>query len=278
MIFTDSHAHLASVAEELGADALALLLASYSEAAAAASREGRARPLLVDIGTEPGDLAARISLLGPGAEDRATFLRLSAGIWPSAENLASPKASIAGLEAAIEEASRLGVRVAAIGEGGLDYHYMDGDKKAQAELFEGQLALASRLSLPMIVHSRDAAADTLALIGSALAQASAPVIIHCFGYGPDEARAFLDLGCYVSFAGNLTYKGSDGLREACSLIPGDRLLLETDSPYMNPVPRRGKPSSPRDVERSYALAATIRGEPVDALAETVSRNARTLFG
>ena len=107
---------------------------------------------------------------------------------------------------------------------------------------------------------------------------AAPVLIHCFGYGPDEARAFLDLGCYLSFAGNLTFKKSDGLREACALVSEDRLLLETDAPFMNPMPNRGKPSSPADVERSYGFAASLRGVPVSSLAETVSRNARELFG
>jgi TatD DNase family protein len=277
MIFTDSHAHLASVAEEIGAESLDALLADYAEADAAAEREGRSRPILLDIGTEPNDLAARIGLLGPGAMGRSAFLRLSAGIWPSAENLASPAASLAALEAAVEAASRSGIRVAAIGEGGLDYHHMEGSKEAQAELFAGQLALASRLGLPMIVHSRDAAGDTRALIETAGARPSSPVIIHCFGYGSDEARDFLALGCWVSFAGNLTYKGSDAQRAACALIPADRFLLETDSPYMNPMPRRGKSSTPRDVERTYALAAEIRGVAVEDLAETVSRNARLLF-
>jgi TatD DNase family protein len=278
MIFTDSHAHLASVAEEIGAEALDALLADYAEADAAAERDGRSRPLLLDIGTEPDDLSARIGLLRPGAMGRAAYLRLAAGVWPSAENLASPLGSLEALGSAVEAASRSGIRVAAIGEGGLDYHHMEGSKEAQAELFAGQLALASSLGLPAIVHSRDSAVDTRALIEAAGARPSSPVIIHCFGYGSEEARAFLALGCWISFAGNLTYKGSDAQRAACALVPEDRFLLETDSPYMNPMPRRGKSSTPRDVERTYALAAEIRGVTVQDLAETVSRNARSLFG
>jgi TatD DNase family protein len=278
MIFTDSHAHLMSVADDMGTDAFSALLADYAEAAASAGREGRAPPLLLDIGTEPEDLGPRIAILrrGRAAADDASFLRLSAGIWPSAENLASPMPSLSSLEAAIAGAARAGYKVAAIGEGGLDYHHMEAGAKDQGLLFSGQLALASRLALPMIVHSREAAADTLSIIEGA--RASSPVIIHCYGYGPEELRAFLGLGCYVSFAGNLTYKGSEDLRAACAVVPTDRLLLETDSPYMNPLPRRGKRASPRDVERTYAFAATIRGVSVEALAETVSRNARLLFG
>jgi TatD DNase family protein len=266
------------VAEEIGAEAFSILLEDFAEAAKAAEDEGRAPPLLLDIGTEPSDLRARTALLGQGGRDlsRASFLRYSAGVWPSAESLASPGSSLSALEAAIAEAASGGIRIAAIGEGGLDYHHMEAGAEAQGLLFSGQLKLASRLALPMIVHSREAAADTLSFIRGA--RASAPVIIHCFGYGPDEARAFLDLGCNVSFAGNLTYKGSEGLRAACAIVPADRLLLETDSPYMNPMPRRGKPSTPRDIERTYALAADLRGVEVAELAETVSRNAQALFG
>jgi TatD DNase family protein len=280
MIFTDSHAHLISVAAELGSAAFDALLSDYAEAATEAEGIGATAPLLLDIGTDPGDLAARSALFDAaearvGAAGLALFLRFSAGLWPSAENLASPKESLAALEASIDSAARHGLRISAIGEGGLDYHHMEGSSEAQGLLFAGQLALASERALPMIVHSRDSFDATLSQILDA--RPSAPVIIHCFGYGPDQARAFLDLGCYVSFAGNLTYKGSEGLRAACALVPADRLLLETDAPYMNPLPRRGKSSTPRDVERTYAFAAELRGVEVAALAETVSLNARTLF-
>jgi TatD DNase family protein len=270
MVLTDSHAHLALAAEELGHEALAAVLEAYARDSALTGA------LLVDIGVDPGDLGPRLAALGPGEAGLPPFLRVSAGIWPSARNLASSEASLAGLMASIEEAESRGIRVAAIGEGGLDYHYDEGPKEAQARLFEGLLGLASSLSLPVIVHSREAAADTLAAIERT--RPDPPALIHCFGYGADEARAFLGLGCYISFAGNLTYKNSDSLREALALVPDDRLLLETDSPYMNPMPRRGRPSSPLDVERTYTLAAELRGVAVAELAETVSLNARLLFG
>ena len=278
MLYTDSHAHLSSVAEELGLPALEALLADYAVDASRAEGDGRVAPLLLDPGTEPDDLASRITLLDPIA--RRGFLRLAAGVWPSPESLASPAESLGALEEAIGEARGLGIEVAAIGEGGLDYHYEEGTEgelvRSQAELFEGQLSLAASLGLPMIVHSREAFADTLSLLSGR--RSSAPVIVHCFGYGPGEARALLDLGCFLSFAGNLTYKKSDALRDACALVPADRFLLETDAPYMNPMPRRGKPASPRDVERTYAFAAALRGVALADLAETVSRNARALFG
>ncbi len=274
-MYTDSHAHLSGVAEESGSDALASLLAAYAADWAEAGRGDRAGSILLDPGTEPGDLPARFELLG-GEAGLPPFLRVAAGIWPSAENLSSPTASLSALEAAIEAASARGTRLAAIGEGGLDYHHMDGSKEAQGELFEGQIALAARSGLPLVVHSRDAAADTLSIIR--IASLTSPVIIHCYGYGPEELRAFLDLGCYISFAGNLTYKGSKALREACILVPDERFLLETDAPYMNPMPLRGRPSSPADIGRTYAYAAELRGADIEDLARTVSLNARLLFG
>lgn len=275
MALTDTHAHLSLVAEELGREALASVLTQYARSWNDDVRDGRSPPVLLDPGVNPLDLPSRIELVRRGG-DLPPFIRFAAGLWPSAANLESAVASIAALESSIAEATRMGARLAAIGECGLDYRHMEGGAEAQALLFEGQLELASRLGLPLIVHSREAYAETLALV--ARRRGSSPVIIHCFGYGPDEARAFLDLGCWLSFAGNLTYKGSDSLREACALVPSERFLLETDSPYMNPMPRRGKAATPLDIERTYAIAAALRGVDVPELAETVSRNARTLFG
>ena len=270
MEFTDTHAHLALVAEELGPAALDSVLAAYAAAWDEAAREGRAGPFLVDPGVDADDLGRRRALLGA-----PPFLRLAAGVWPSAEALAAPAAALAALEAAMAEAEASGRPAAAVGEGGLDYYHMNGPREAQLELFAGQIALAERLGLPLIVHSRDAFADTRdAIAGSRL---STPVIVHCFGYGPDEARAFLDLGCYLSFAGNLTYKKADALRAACSFAPADRLLLETDSPYMCPEPRRGRPSTPLDIERTYAIAAAARGACVEELVEMVSANVAAIF-
>jgi TatD DNase family protein len=275
MALTDTHAHLSLVAEELGREALASVLSAYARSWEEDAREGREPSLLLDPGVDSRDLLPRIELIGRGGV-LPPFIRLAAGLWPSASNLASPEASLASLEASIEGASRAGARLSAIGECGLDYRHMEGSAEAQAALFEVQLELAARLGLPIIVHSREAAAQTLELVSRK--RGSSAAIIHCFGYGPAEARAFLDAGFWLSFAGNLTYKGSDSLREACALVPSERFLLETDSPYMNPMPRRGKSATPLDIERTYALAASLRGVGVAELAETVSRNARLLFG
>jgi TatD DNase family protein len=268
MLFTDTHAHLSMVGERLGRAALDALLADYGEAWRASLAEGAPGPLVVDAGTEADDLPRRRLFVG-----EKPFLRFAAGIWPSHSALIQPKARLAVLESTIAS-DRVGV--SALGECGLDYHHSEGTPEAQRELFAAQIAMAQRFGLPLIVHSRDAAADSLDILQAE--RPTIPVIIHCFSYGPAELRKFLDLGCFISFAGNLSYKGSAPLRQACALVPENRLLLETDAPYMNPEPARGRPSCPRDVERSYLIAAELRGVKVEELAARVCASAHALFG
>ncbi|MCX8013665.1 MAG: TatD family hydrolase, partial [Rectinema sp.] len=167
-------------------------------------------------------------------------------------------------------------RLRGIGECGLDYFHNEGSHEAQKALFEAQIECAIEFKLPLVVHSRDAFSDTLALVKRSAS--SIPVIIHCFGYGPREAEEFLAAGCFLSFAGNLTYPGAKALRDAYARVPLDRLLLETDAPYLNPMPHRGKPSSPLDIGRTYEYAAALRDESVDRLREAMARNVRQLFG
>ena len=291
-MYTDSHAHLSSVAVELGEAALAGVLAAYARAweaalpgipaAAAASRDPAGvagtlppAPLLVDIGTEPEDFAQRRALLVrlAGGATLPPWLRMSLGVWPGREALAEPRTALERLSEALEAA---GAEAAAIGECGLDYHHMDGSRAAQAELFEGQIGLARERGLALVVHSREAFEDTRDILRAA--RLASPVLVHCFGYGRKEAEAFLGLGAHLSFAGNLTYKKAEALREALAAVPAERLLLETDAPYMNPEPRRGRPSSPSDVVRSYEAAAALRGQAPEGLAASVAANARLLFG
>ncbi|HTX72917.1 MAG TPA: TatD family hydrolase [Rectinemataceae bacterium] len=268
MVFTDSHAHLSLVAEEAGRAALDSVIHSYQEAWSTGSGPG---PFIVDPGVEADDLEARRSLIGTHP-----FLYYAAGIWPSVEALAEPGRHLALLEGTLEKARAAGAPVSALGEGGLDYYHRNGTREAQRELFIGQLELARRYELPMIVHSRDAAADTIGIIREFGSRP--PIIIHCYGYGVEEIDSFLELGCHISFAGNLTYKKAAALREACVRVPDERLLLETDSPYLNPEPRRGRAATPLDIERSYALAADLRNTTSEALASLVSVNLRALIG
>lgn len=252
---TDTHAHLSYVLERNGQAFLEVIAAAYSG--------GRA--LIVDPGVDYDDFPRRAAAFGA-----LPFVRLAAGIWPDADSMKAAESRIAVLEDYARDAS-----CAAIGECGLDYHWMNGTTREQEALFRGQAELAALYAKPLVVHSREALDDTLAIVRDFAR--GIPVIIHCFGYDEDAARAFVDMGCYISFAGNLTYKKSDDLRAACAAVPDDRLLLETDAPYMCPEPRRGKDGSPLDIGRTYALAAALRGSSVERLGELVHRNARALF-
>jgi len=253
--YPDSHAHLCYVAERSGAGFLPALNERYAGSGA----------LIVDPGVDAGDYSARKALLGG-----YPFVRLAAGIWPDPSALPDLDAAMAALEVDLRDDA-----CAAVGECGLDYHWMKSTTALQERLFRGQAELALRSGKPLIVHSREAFPDTLRICADYAE--NIPVIIHCFGYDEDAALAFLSRGCYLSFAGNISYKKADGLRAALARTPQERLLLETDAPYMNPMPRRGKDSSPFDIERSYALAATIKKVGQDELADAVQTLMYALF-
>lgn len=266
-IFVDTHAHLSLVEEKCGRAVVEGVLGRYAEARGdgEGGRLGSAAPFIVDIGIRPGDLAPRLDRFGDHS-----FVRFAAGLWPGRESLGDPDAALTALRSDLRSP-----RCVALGECGLDYHHMEAPERAQIELFEAQATMAAVAGLPLLIHSRDAFADTLAV--AARVAAKIPVVIHCFGYGEREALAFLERGCYLSFAGNLTYKKSGGLREALVAAPLDRILFETDSPYMNPMPRRGEPSTSLDLGRTMAAAAETRGMPLEALASAAHANAYRIF-
>lgn len=283
-VYTDSHAHLELVAARLGMDALAEILERYTgDARSATHAEGPSNPTnmvphparILDIGVAGGDLTRRRELVAEAARARRRALndlpvRWAAGIWPGKEALAAPQRALDALDLDLETG------VDALGECGLDYHHMDAPERDQIALFSAQAERAQVLGLPLIVHSRDAFSDTIRVVAPLAFRI--PVIIHCFGYGPAEAEAFVRAGCFVSFAGNITYKKSDALRSALARVPLDRLLLETDAPYMNPMPRRGSPSSPLDIERTYQFAATILETDSSALCRSVAANLDGILG
>jgi TatD DNase family protein len=165
--------------------------------------------------------------------------------------------------------------VVAIGECGLDYHYDHSPRDQQREVFAAQIALARRESLPLVVHTREAWDDTFAI----LAAESVPEgsVLHCFTGGPDEAAKVLDLGMYLSFSGIVTFKSADDVRAAAELCPLDRLLVETDSPYLAPVPHRGRPNRPALLPLVGATVAEVRGCSVAAVAEATWANAETAY-
>ena len=206
------------------------------------------------------------------------LFRFAAGIWPDRQAISARVEQVGILEQ--QFGSCTDGRVCALGECGLD-HYWEPDTidyAGEAELFEMQLALACKLNLPVIVHSRCAFEATLSCIQN-FPQVCG--VIHCYSYGINEARAFLDAGWYISFSGSVTYAKKAALKDIEDLIrfvPENRLLVETDSPYLAPVPLRGKPNTPLFIEHTYRFIAEKRNASVQSLADTVFKNARALFG
>jgi len=164
----------------------------------------------------------------------------------------------------------------AIGEIGLDYHYDFSPRDVQQAVFRTQVELAIERSLPVIIHTREATDDTFAILreaGSALRG-----VFHCFTGDRAMARAGLDLGFYISFAGIVTFSRAEELREVAKLVPDDRLLVETDAPYLAPVPYRGKRNEPAFVARVVDAVAALRGVPAPALAARLQQNFDAFLG
>jgi TatD DNase family protein len=176
---------------------------------------------------------------------------------------------------ALEALSRA-PRVVAIGETGLDYHYEHSPRAAQREAFARFIQLARRRGLPLSVHLRNADDDAVEVLRGEGADAVGGVI-HCFSSDVDAARRFLDLGFHISFSGIVTFKTADELRAAARLVPRDRLLIETDAPFLAPIPFRGRRNEPALVLKTAALLAEVRGEPLPDLAAATSANTRRLF-
>jgi len=168
-------------------------------------------------------------------------------------------------------------RVVAIGEVGLDYHYENSPKDVQASVFRRAIALARRLKKPLVIHTRDAAKDTLAILREEQAR-DVGGIIHCFSEDKAFAKDALELGFYLSFSGILTFKSAVSVQEAATFAPEDRLLVETDSPYLAPVPVRGKKCEPAFVVHTARRLAELRGADPGRIAEATTENAARLFG
>ncbi len=166
-------------------------------------------------------------------------------------------------------------RVVAVGECGLDYHYDHSPRDVQRAAFAEQVEWALELDLALVIHTRSAWEDTFAV----LAEVGVPerTVFHCFTGGPDEALRALDAGGHLSFSGIATFPGAPEVRAAAALCPPDRLLVETDAPYLAPVPHRGQPNTPAWVPVVGAAIAAARGEPVERVEETTAANTRRLF-
>jgi TatD DNase family protein len=169
-------------------------------------------------------------------------------------------------------------KVVAIGETGLDRYWDYAPIELQREYFSRHIELARRLGRPFVVHCRDAEADVIALLRESAAAGQLRGVMHSYSGDVDTARACLELGLYVSFAGMLTYKKNDALRAVAREIPLDRLLVETDAPYLAPEPRRGKRNEPSFVAHTAAKLAEVHGISPAEMATLTTRNARALFG
>ena len=168
-------------------------------------------------------------------------------------------------------------KVVGIGETGLDYYYEHAPRERQRDSFRSHLRAARTTGLPVIVHSRDADDDTVALLREAWEEGPFTGVIHCFTAGPDLAQAALDLGLYISVAGIVTFKNAEALRRTLDRVPLDRLLVETDAPYLAPVPKRGTRNEPAYVTHTAAALAELKGVAPEALVRATGDNVFRLF-
>jgi len=216
---------------------------------------------LVNVGTDVATSAVAIEV--------ASTLE---GVWATAG--VHPHDAAGGLDGLEGLLDRRGV--VAVGECGLDYHYDHSPRHVQREVFAAQVALAASRRLPLVVHSREAWDDTLDILGAG--ERPEVVVLHCFTGGPDEARRCLDLGAHLSFSGIVSFRGAPEVRDAAALCPSDRYLVETDSPYLAPVPHRGRSNRPAWVPLVGDAVAAARGVATAEVARQSSANAARVLG
>jgi TatD DNase family protein len=253
----DSHCHLADEAFEADLDA----------AIARAVEAGVAGALCILAAGDDAE-AARAR----GVRAKWDAVQFATGVHPHAAGAYAGRAIDA---AAMTKAHAAAFEARGVGEIGLDYHYDFAPRDVQREVFAAQLALARELDRPVIIHTREATDDTFAIL-----QESGGVrgVFHCFTGDTAMARRALDSGFYLSFAGIVSFPKAESLRDAARIVPEDRLLIETDSPYLAPVPYRGKRNEPAYVARVLDALAAARGETRVRLAEQTSHNFVSLFG
>jgi TatD DNase family protein len=168
-------------------------------------------------------------------------------------------------------------KVVAIGEAGLDYHYDNSSRDAQAQGLRQHIAAARETGLPLVIHSRDCDAQMAKILEAETAEGAFPAVLHCFTGGRDLAVRAIELGHYVSFTGILTFKNSQSLRDIAREVPTDRILVETDAPYLAPLPYRGKRNEPAFVAETAKVLADTRGVSTDEIARQTTENFFRLF-
>ncbi len=215
---------------------------------------------LISVGT---DLAQSIAAL--------EVANRHVGVWATAG--VHPHDASEGLDGIAELLSH--PKIVGVGECGLDYHYEHSPREQQREIFAAQIALAHHHDLALVIHTRDAWDDTFDILKTE--KVPQRTVFHCFTGGPDEAQRALDLGAMLSFSGIVSFKGASEVREAAAICPLDRLTVETDAPYLAPVPHRGRTNTPAWVPFVGAAVASAKNLTVEAIEEASSENATRLF-
>lgn len=220
---------------------------------------------VITIGTCPDDLPVVLEL----ARKHAPRVACTLGVHPHEAELYTPE-----VERFIRE-NAPSPEVVAIGETGLDYYYDNAPREKQQEVFRAQMELAAELNLPVEIHTRDAEPDTMRILDEYRGRVRG--LLHCFTGTWEMAKNGLDNGYYVSISGVVTFKNAEALREVVRRVPLDRLHVETDAPFLAPVPHRGKKNQPAFITHTAELVAQLKGVSVETLAAQLQENARTLF-
>lgn len=250
----DSHAHYDD--EAFDADRDALLQSLYADGI----------EKVINVGASIEGSQASIAL-----SEKYPFVYAAIGVHPSeVAELNEDKLHWLSVTSSHE-------KVVAIGEIGLDYHYENTDRALQKKWFMRQLELAREVHKPVIIHSRDAALDTITLMQEMQAQ-EIPGVIHCYSYTKESARDYLEMGYYFGIGGVLTFQNAKKLKEAVAYIPMDRILLETDSPYLSPAPNRGQRNTSLNIPYVVEELARIKGMTQESVIEAATENTRKLFG
>lgn len=251
----DSHAHLDY--PQLADDLPAVL--------ARAGQAGVDRVITIGVKLSTADRPRRIA----ETYDNVWF---SAGIHPHEAGNEPQACDVDAILAAADHP-----RCVAIGEAGLDYHYDYAPRDRQADSFRAQIKAARTLGLPIIVHAREADGDIADIIEDEIAKGTFTGVLHCFSSGAELARRALDVGFYVSFSGILTFKSAETIQQVARTAPEDRILVETDAPFLAPVPMRGKSNEPAFTSHTLAKLADLRGTSVDDMASRTRANTLRLF-
>lgn len=255
MRLIDAHCHLDR--DEYGSDREGVI--------ARAKEAGLSRAVLIGLWRKPGDFGDALAL----RDADPAFFACTAGIHPH-EAIDVPAEDWTRLEQLAADP-----RIVALGEMGLDFHYDHSPRDVQEQAFRRQVRLAKQVGKPVVLHVREAHDLTLSLLKEEGAEPGG--VVHCFTGNRDDAARYLELGFFISIAGVVTFKNAESLREAVRAVPLDRLLIETDSPFLAPIPHRGKRNEPAFVAEVARKVAELHGVDVEAVAEQTSRNTERAF-